>query len=95
MAPSRLRSTLEPVTINLRGNQSDRVPGGAGQPHSGAERLGLKDTYQSTHPAHLPKNNEEVNAHVKHLKVMLDVATMVDPALDRDDEARGHKFDHR
>jgi hypothetical protein len=33
---------------------------------------------------HLPKDNEEVNAHVKHLQVMLDAATMVDPVLDRD-----------
>jgi hypothetical protein len=26
---------------------------------------------------------------------MLDTATVVDPALDRDDEARGHEIDHR
>jgi hypothetical protein len=26
--------------------------------------------------------------------VMLDAATMVDPALNRDDEARGHDHDH-
>jgi hypothetical protein len=43
----------------------------------------------------LPKDNEEVNAHVKHLQEMLDVASVVDPALDRDDEARGHELDHR
>jgi hypothetical protein len=43
---------------------------------------------------HLPKDNEEVNAHLKHLQAMLDVATVVDPTLDRDDEARGHEFDH-
>jgi hypothetical protein len=41
---------------------------------------------------HLPKDNEEVNAHVKHLQ---DVAIVVDPVLDRDDEAWGHKLDHR
>jgi hypothetical protein len=35
----------------------------------------------------LPKDNEEVNAHVKRLQEMLDVATMVNPALDRVDEA--------
>jgi hypothetical protein len=52
--------------INLRGNQSDRVLGGAGLPHFGVERHGLKDIYRSTHP-HLPKDNEEVNAHVKRL----------------------------
>jgi hypothetical protein len=44
---------------------------------------------------HLPKDNEEVNAHVKHLQAMLDVAIVVDPVLDRDDEAWGHKLDHR
>jgi hypothetical protein len=37
---------------------------------------------------HLPKDNKEVNAHVKHLQAMLDVATVVDPTLDRDVEAR-------
>jgi hypothetical protein len=44
---------------------------------------------------HLPKGNEEVNAHVKCLQVMLDAATMVDLGHDRDDEARGHELDHR
>jgi hypothetical protein len=44
---------------------------------------------------HLPKDNEEVNAHVKHLQAMQDAATVVDPALDRDDEAWCHKFDHQ
>jgi hypothetical protein len=43
----------------------------------------------------LLEDNEEINAHVKHLQSMLDTATVVDPALDRDDEARGHKNDHR
>jgi hypothetical protein len=43
---------------------------------------------------HLPKDNEEVNAHVKRLQVMLDTATVVDPALDRDDEAQGHEPNH-
>jgi hypothetical protein len=43
---------------------------------------------------HLPKDNEEVNAHMKHLQVMLDATTMVDPTLDRDDEARGHELDY-
>jgi hypothetical protein len=38
---------------------------------------------QLTPPA---KDNEEVNAHVKRLQAMLDAATMLDPALDRDDE---------
>jgi hypothetical protein len=44
---------------------------------------------------HLPKDNEEVNAHVKCLQAMLDAAIMVDPTLDRDDEAWGHKPDHQ
>jgi hypothetical protein len=44
---------------------------------------------------HLPKDNEEVNTHVKRLRVMLDAATMVNPALDHDDEAWGHEHDHR
>jgi hypothetical protein len=47
------------------------------------------------HTPHLPKDNEEVNTHMKHLQAMLDVAIMVDLALDRDDKARGHEFDHR
>jgi hypothetical protein len=36
---------------------------------------------------HLPKDNEEVNAHVKGLQAMLDAETVVDPSLDHDDEA--------
>jgi hypothetical protein len=43
---------------------------------------------------HLPKDNEEVNVHVKSLQAMLDAATVVDPVLDRDGEVRGHKLDH-
>jgi hypothetical protein len=59
---------------------------GAGLLHFDAECLGLKDNNQSTHP-HLPNDNEEVNTHVKRLQAMLDAATVVDPALNRDDEA--------
>jgi hypothetical protein len=44
---------------------------------------------------HLPKDNKDVEAHVKCLHMMLDAATMVDPALDRDDEAQGHELDHQ
>jgi hypothetical protein len=44
---------------------------------------------------HLPKDNEEVNAHVKHLQVMLDTTAVVDLALNRDDEARGQELDHQ
>jgi hypothetical protein len=43
---------------------------------------------------HLPNDNEEVNAHMKRLQAMLDAAIVVDPALDCDDEARGHELDH-
>jgi hypothetical protein len=46
-------------------------------------------------PPHLLKGNEEVNAHVKNLQAMLEAATVVDPTLNRDDEARGHEHDHR
>jgi hypothetical protein len=44
---------------------------------------------------HLLKDNKEVNADVKRLQAMLDTVTVVDLALDRDDEARGHELDHR
>jgi hypothetical protein len=44
---------------------------------------------------HLLKDNKEVNADVKRLQAMLDAVTVVDLALDRDDEARGHELDHR
>jgi hypothetical protein len=43
---------------------------------------------------HLPKDNEEVNALVKHLQAMLDTATEVDPTLDRDGKAWVHEQDH-
>jgi hypothetical protein len=67
--------------------------GGADLPHSDTKCFGLKGAHQSANP-HLPKDNQDVTAHVKHLQVMLDAATMVDPALNRDDEARGHDHDH-
>jgi hypothetical protein len=44
---------------------------------------------------HLPKDNEEVNVHVKRLQAMLDAATVVDPVLDRDGKIRGHELDLR
>jgi hypothetical protein len=44
---------------------------------------------------HLPKDNEEVNAHVKRLQAMLHAATVVDSTLDHDDEPRGHEPDHQ
>jgi hypothetical protein len=44
---------------------------------------------------HLQKDNEEVNAHMKRLQVMLDAAIVVYPALDRDDKALSHEHDHR
>jgi hypothetical protein len=43
---------------------------------------------------HLPKDNEDVNAHMKGLQAMLDAATVVDPALNHDDKAWGHELDH-
>jgi hypothetical protein len=50
---------------------------------------------QLTPPPHLPKDNQEVTAHMKRLQAMLDVATVADPALNHDDEAWGHDRDHR
>jgi hypothetical protein len=44
---------------------------------------------------HLPKDNEEVNAHVKRLQAMLDAATMVDLVHDREDGEQGHELEHR
>jgi hypothetical protein len=43
--------------------------------------------------SHLPKDNEEVNAHVKRLQAMLDAATVVDLVLDHEDEVWGHELD--
>jgi hypothetical protein len=40
---------------------------------------------------HLPKDKRDVKAHIKCLHTMLDAASMVDPALDRDDEPQGHE----
>jgi hypothetical protein len=33
---------------------------------------------------HPPKDNEEVNVHVKCIQAMLDAATVVDPVYDRE-----------
>jgi hypothetical protein len=44
---------------------------------------------------HLPKDNEEVNVHVKHLQAMLDAAMVADPVHDKEDGDRGHEDDHR
>jgi hypothetical protein len=45
---------------------------------------------------HMPEDNQEVTiAHVKRLLAMLDATTVVDLALNCDDEARGHDHDHR
>jgi hypothetical protein len=35
---------------------------------------------------HLPKDNEEVNAHVKRLQAMLDATTVADPVHGQEDE---------
>jgi hypothetical protein len=43
---------------------------------------------------HRPKDNKEVNAHVKRLQAMMGTATVIDPALDRDGEARGLELEH-
>jgi hypothetical protein len=44
---------------------------------------------------HLPKDNEEVNVHVKWLKVMLDATSMIDLVHGREDRDRGHELDHQ
>jgi hypothetical protein len=44
---------------------------------------------------HQPKDNQEVIADIKRLQAMLDAATVVDSALNCDDEAWGHDHDHR
>jgi hypothetical protein len=44
---------------------------------------------------HLPKDNELVNAHVKQLQVMLDVATVTDPVHNQEDGDWGHDGDHQ
>jgi hypothetical protein len=42
---------------------------------------------QLTPPPHLPKDNEEVNVHVKRIQAMFDATIVVDPNHDRDEEA--------
>jgi hypothetical protein len=59
-------------------------------PHAGSQLLGLKDAHQPTHN-HLPKDNEEVNAQAKCLQAMLDVVTVVDLVLERDDGVWGQE----
>jgi hypothetical protein len=44
---------------------------------------------------HLPKDNKEVNMHVKHLQAMLDTAIMVDPVHNQDDGNQGQELDHQ
>jgi hypothetical protein len=44
--------------------------------------------------SNLPKDNEEVNAHVKHLQAMLDVAIVAYLVQDQEDIDRGHIDDH-
>jgi hypothetical protein len=47
------------------------------------------------HIPHLPKDDKEVNTHVKHLQAMLDAAIKVDLSLDHDYVAQGLEPDHR
>jgi hypothetical protein len=46
-------------------------------------------------PPHLPKDNEEVNTHVKRLHAMLDAATVANPVYDQEDRDRGHDHDYQ
>jgi hypothetical protein len=50
---------VDPLGIRL-----GRVPGRASLPHASPQCLSFNDVGLSNHP-HLPKDNEEVNAHVK------------------------------
>jgi hypothetical protein len=42
-----------------------------------------------------PKDNEEVNTHVKRLQALLDAATVADTIYDQEDGDQGHDDDHR
>jgi hypothetical protein len=44
---------------------------------------------------HLPKDNEEVNMHIKQLQKMFDAATVADPVYDQEDRDRGHDDEHQ
>jgi hypothetical protein len=50
--------------------------------------------HRSNHP-HLPKDNEEVNAHVKRLQAMMEAATVADAVHDQENGDRGHEDDHQ
>jgi hypothetical protein len=43
---------------------------------------------------HLPKDNKDVNAHVKRLQAMLDATMVADLVYDQDDKDRSHDGDH-
>jgi hypothetical protein len=94
MTPYWSGLTLKLITVHPRGDRLDQVPRRAGLLHAGSQCPGPKDAHRPTHP-HLPKDNEEVNVHVKCLQAMLDAAIMVDPDNDHDDGIRGHELDHR
>jgi hypothetical protein len=44
---------------------------------------------------HFPKDNKEVNMHVKQLQEMLDAAMVTDPVHNQEDLDWGHDGDHR
>jgi hypothetical protein len=72
--------------IEYQGEQVYRIPA--------SNALALRVLIDQLTP-HLPKDNEEVNPHVKCFQAMLDATTVVDPMLYHDDELRGHVPDHR
>jgi hypothetical protein len=94
MVPSKPRRTLRPVTINPRGNQSDRVPGEHVYLTPAHNALASRMLIDQLTP-HQPKDNEEVNTHVKRLQVMLDTTSVANPVHDWEDGDRGHEDDHR
>jgi hypothetical protein len=77
MMPNKPGSTLEPVTINPRGDGSDRVPGELVYHTLAQNALASRILIDKLTPQ-LPKDNQEVTAHVKRLQAMLDASTVVD-----------------
>jgi hypothetical protein len=83
--PGHNQSVRKSVGSSTRGSRSTTL----------RHRMPWPQGCSSINSSHLLKYNKEVNTHVKCLQAMLDAATVVDPTLDRDDEAQGHEHDHR
>jgi hypothetical protein len=79
--------------INLSVNQLNRVPRRVGLLNTMPRHPSLKDAHRSNHQQ-VPKDNEEVNVHVKCLRAMLDAATVVDLVHNHEDGVWGHELVH-